>query len=283
VTAVNNRVVTIHADGSVRVWSTTKDAIRVTTGLNDPKKTLTFRGAVSRRAAMLIGTHGQVQLVYLDTTERRFLPDVKWGGFHGVDFGGDDGVAVLSVTINDRHEVIVFDVRGNKEYTRISLPKPAAAFRLLAKGDNLLIGADSSLTLWETRTGKLVRKVWQGQAPIQFLSVPADGKLALVGDRAGMTHAIDLSSGEERYQLDKPLDHVLSGFSISPSGAVGMVIWKGKQIILEFFDVASGRKLGRVDDAFKDCVITPVLLDDEHLLVVPLPGNKVNAFAIQFQ
>ena len=279
--AKNGQVVTVHSEGSIRLWKTTKESIRIDETVNDPKKTPTSHAAVGNHV-ILIASDRVLQMVNLQTHNARPLFDLSDVSVQGLEVSGDDSLAVITAIIKDRYEVIVLDLVNNKKLAQIFVPFPVKAVRLLPpNGEFLLIGGES-LGLVESRTGKTLRNIWQGQSPVHSLAVTPDGRLAIVGDQSGLTHAIEIANGQERYQLDGPPDQAPGGIGISPSGKVGMLVMlKGQRSSLQFFDVATGRKLGRVDDAFNEWVCMPVLFDDEHLLYAPAPPTKVDAFTIR--
>ena len=64
-----------------------------------------------------------------------------------------------------------------------------------------LVGVNGGVRIWETATGKELRKCENHEAAISAVALAADGRTVASGDHANVTHLWDAPAGKHRLQV----------------------------------------------------------------------------------
>ena len=122
----------------------------------------------------------------------------------------------------------------------IVLSSPATSGGLSSGADRAaVVGSDKKVRLWDLADGRLLRTIELPTADIDFTAVSPAGQFILTGDHAGNVVLWNTETGKSQVQLRLP--HVPSAAAFSGDGKILAIAPAGEPI--QFFDVASGRKL----------------------------------------
>ena len=102
-----------------------------------------------------------------------------------------------------------------------------------------VVGADKKVRLWDLADGHLLRTIELSTADIDFTAVSPAGRFILTGDHGGNVVLWNTETGKSQIQLRLP--HAPSAAAFSADGKLLAIAPASEPI--QFFDVASGRKL----------------------------------------
>ena len=136
------------------------------------------------------------------SSDSRMLAAVTWPGkAHVWDLGQREELHVLQAS------------QGQSGKTQI-----AEAVDFAPDGKSLVTGSwDTTLRLWDTATGKLVRDFVGHSAPVQSAAISPDGKTLASGDAEGKVMLFNCASGERLAVLRAHTDRCF-GLAFSPNG-----------------------------------------------------------------
>jgi WD40 repeat protein len=136
------------------------------------------------------------------SSDSRMLAAVTWPGkAHVWDLGQHEELHVLQAS------------QGEAARTQI-----AEAVAFAPDGKTLVTGSwDTSLRLWDTATGKLVRNLVGHTAPVQSAAISPDGKTLASGDAEGKVMLFNCATGERLAVLKAHTDRCF-GLAFSPTG-----------------------------------------------------------------
>jgi WD40 repeat protein len=122
----------------------------------------------------------------------------------------------------------------------IALSSPATSGALSPGADSAaLVGGDKKLRLWNLADGHLLDTIELSTADIDFTAVSPGGRFILTGDHAGNVALWNTETGKSQIQLRLP--HAPSAAAFSADGSILAIAPASEPI--QFFDIASGRKL----------------------------------------
>lgn len=123
-------------------------------------------------------------------------------------------------------------------------PSPVMALAFLPGGNEIAVGGYNEITIWNSGSGKLTRRIEHLPQRIQSLSLSQDRKTVLIAGGTpgeyGEVALIDLASGKRTKVLDTFNDIVLSAV-FSPDGK--HIAAGGTDASIRLYDVESGKKL----------------------------------------
>jgi WD40 repeat protein len=104
-------------------------------------------------------------------------------------------------------------------------------------------GKDTSVRLWEVKTGREVRRFEARTVPILSVAFSSDERFALTGDRDGVAHLWDLARGREIHRL---VGHTgpVSSVAFSPDGRFALT--GSQDTTARLWDVGTGKEILRL-------------------------------------
>jgi WD40 repeat protein len=222
----DDRVVTVGADGSVRIWSHSRDRIegRTATG----SASVAGFNADGRRAA-IVGGDGTTYI--WDVLRRRLLARLHTTGVVAATLSDDGEFAVTSAT-DGTARVIDVASRRTRMQVRTELGSLYAA-TLNPEHSLLVTGANGKAEVWEVPSGRRVAVLLGHTGPVLAVAFSADGKLLATAGFDGTTRLWDSSNwrglavlhGHEGPVLSVTLGKV--GRVVATTGADGTTrIWE---------------------------------------------------------
>jgi WD40 repeat protein len=122
----------------------------------------------------------------------------------------------------------------------IVLSSPPTSGGLSSAADRAaVVGGDQKLRLWDLADGHLLRTIELSTADISLTAVSPGGQFILTGDHSGNTVLWNTETGKSQIRLRLP--HAPSVAAFSADGKLLAIAPASEPI--QFFDVASGRKL----------------------------------------
>jgi RNA polymerase sigma factor (sigma-70 family) len=149
--------------------------------------------------------------------------------------------------------MILWDPATGKESRRfISPQKESIRCVVLSPDGRTIASAGETIRLWETATGKMIRRLEGQKNPIRALAFSPDGKLLASG--RGEDDSVwlwETATGEVRHRFPddsterkKIRDSVVRSLAFSPDGKT--LVAGGGNYSLRFWDVATGRNLREI-------------------------------------
>jgi WD40 repeat protein len=137
----------------------------------------------------------------------------------------------------------LWDLTNGRNIHRVAVDK-GGIIRSLAfasEGDVIATGSDDgTVTLWETNTFRLLRRLRVSQGSIQCVAFSADGKMICVGGVDAILRIWTLETGELQRLTDHadPEEHVIRSVAFSPDGK--RVAWAADDRVVRIWDMRKG-------------------------------------------
>jgi WD40 repeat protein len=133
-------------------------------------------------------------------------------------------------------------------------------------GANVLVSGsfDGTIRLWETATGKELRRVAAGQGWIEQIALSPDGKVLASASKDRIVSLWDVATGKEHFRLG-PYPSAISSLAFSPDGKTLAGGLMGEKLI-RFWNVSSGQELRRLQE--EDLVAHVAFAPDSKTLAV---------------
>jgi WD40 repeat protein len=180
----------------------------------------------------------------------------------------------------------LWDLGTGKNIHRVAVNQGRTIRSLVFASDGEMIASgsdDGTVTLWETKTFRLLDRIQVSQKSVQCVAFSADGKMISAGGLDAVLRVWVLDTGEIQRSPDfaEPDAHVIRTVEFSPDGR--RVAWAGDDAVVRIWDVRRGEAvaeypghLGRVNRLVFNGQSNRLAsaCDDGTTLIWDVPGNR---------
>lgn len=136
-----------------------------------------------------------------------------------------------------------------------------------ADDKSLFLGETNSLTVWEVKTGKMVRRLAHPKMPVaRVRRLTADGKTLILSGYDNILRFVDTATGKERSTLNHASHNFIQALDVSRDGKVLVAVHAAS---IALWNVPEGKLLHE----FKGPHITP--LSPYHLVALTADGKQL--------